>query len=79
VKNRPRREPRTRSTRGHAPRGLRAVAELFALDEEDVVLGGAALEAARLNDNLERLVALTAKQESTPEESAPATTAPEMR
>ena len=33
MKNRPRREPRTRSTRGHAPRGLRAVAELFALDE----------------------------------------------
>jgi hypothetical protein len=36
-------------------------------------------ELARLNDNLERLVALTAKQESKPVESAPATTAPEER
>src|SRR5690606_33149717 len=48
VKNRPRWEPRSRSTRGHAPRRLRAVAELFALDEEDVVLGGAALEPGLL-------------------------------
>jgi hypothetical protein len=36
-------------------------------------------ELARLNDNLERLVALAAKQEPKPVESTPATTAPEER
>ena len=36
-------------------------------------------ELARLNDNLERLVALAAKQEPKPVESAPATTASEER
>ena len=36
-------------------------------------------ELARLNDNLERLVALAAKQEPKAVESAPATTAPEER
>ena len=36
-------------------------------------------ELARLNDNLERLVSLAAKQEPKPVESAPATTAPEER
>ena len=36
-------------------------------------------ELARLNDNLERLVALAGKDEPKPVESAPATTAPEER
>ena len=36
-------------------------------------------ELARLNDNLERLVALAAKQEPNPVEPGAATTAPEER
>ena len=58
MQNRPRSEPRSRSTRGHTPRRLRAVAELFALNEEDIVLGGAALEAGLLVVTIAVLVAI---------------------